>query len=294
MSSLLHLLIAAVLSGVLLGAFYASIASGLALVFGVLEVPNLAHPAIVVAAALLVHTLNGWGLDPIVAGLLLAPAFFCVGAGFYRLYRVAFEARGKTDPLRSFSLFFGLSFLIEIGLIAAYGSDFQGVEASYIGRSLALGSFRLPYRMLASFACGTLLLMALHQYLARTLAGRAIRAAGVDEAALPMLAIDPAKIRQLAFGLSLATAAIAGALLIVIGPVQPSADRLYLGRAFAVVVLAGMGSIAGTYLAGLLLGVAESVVLSVCGASWATAVSFALVLAVLAVRPAGLFGRSVR
>jgi branched-chain amino acid transport system permease protein len=79
--------------------------------------------------------------------------------------------------------------------------------------------------------------------------------------------------------------------MIVIGPVQPSADRVYIGRAFAVVVLAGMGSVTGVYVAGILLGIAESVVLTIFGASWATAVSFSLVLVVLAVRPAGLFGR---
>ena len=289
----LHLLVGALTSGVLLGAFYAAIASGLALVFGVLEIPNLAHPAAVVAAALLVHTLNGLGLDPIVAGLLLSPVFFVAGVLFYSFYRWAFELRGTPDPLRSFSLFFGLAFLIEVALIFAYGVDFQGVEASYIGKSLVLGSVRLPYRMLASFLGGTILLGLLHLFLTRSMPGRAIRAAGVDQDALRMLAISPVRVRQLAFGLSLATAAVAGSLLIVIGPVTPSADRIYIGRAFAVVVLAGMGSISGTYVAGLLLGVAETLVLTLLGASWATAVSFALVLAVLAVKPSGLFGRAI-
>ena len=284
-------MVSALISGVLLGAFYAAIASGLALVFGVLEIPNLAHPATVVAAAMLVHTLNGWGLDPIVAGLLLAPPFFLLGVAFYRFYRFAFETRGEPDPLRSFSLFFGVAFLIEVALIFGYGVDFQSVDAPYIGRALAIGWVRLPYRTLASFVGGTVMLAALHLFLTRSMSGRAIRAAGFDQDALRMLAISPVRIRQLAFGLSLATAAVAGALLIVIGPVTPSADRIYIGRAFAVVVLAGMGSISGTYVAGVLLGLAEALVLTLLGASWATAVSFALVLVVLAVRPSGLFGR---
>jgi branched-chain amino acid transport system permease protein len=286
-----HLLVSALISGLLLGAFYAAIASGLALVFGVLEIPNLAHPAVVVAAAMLVHTLNGWGFDPIVAGLLLSPFFFVAGVLFYSLYRFTFEMRGAPDPLRSFSLFFGMAFLIEVALILAYGVDFQSVEAPYIGRALSLGWVRIPYRMLASFVGGTLLLSALHLFLTHSMTGRAIRAAGTDQEALRMLGISPVRIRQFAFGLSLATAALAGALLIVIGPVTPSADRIYIGRAFAVVVLAGMGSISGTYLSGMILGLAETLVLTLLGASWATAVSFALVLAVLAVRPSGLFGR---
>jgi branched-chain amino acid transport system permease protein len=285
------LLTSALISGLLLGAFYAAIACGLALVFGILEIPNLAHPAVVVAAAMLVHSLNSFGFDPIVAGLLLAPAFFLAGIGFYRFYRFAFEMRGTPDPLRSFSLFFGIAFLIEVALIFGYGVDFQSVEAPYIGRALSIGWVRIPYRMLASFVGGTLMLGMLHLFLTRSMVGRAIRAAGVDQEALAMLAIDPVNIRQLAFGLSLATAAVAGALLIVVGPVTPSADRIYIGRTFAVVVLAGMGSISGTYLAGLLLGLAETLVLTLLGASWATAVSFSLVLMVLAVRPSGLFGR---
>lgn len=285
-----HLLVGALVSGLPLGVFYAAIASGLALVFGVLDIPNLAHPAVVVAAAMLVHTLNGWGIDPLVAGLMLAPVFFVAGALFYRFYRFVFERGGKPDPLRSFSLFFGIAFLIEVVLVFVYGIDFQSVEASYIGRALSLGWVRIPYRMLASLICGTVMLGALHVFLTWSMTGRAIRAAGYDQDALPMLSISPAHIRQLAFGLSLATAAIGGALLIIIGPVTPSADRIYIGRAFAVVVLAGMGSISGTYIAGIILGVTESVVLTMFGASWATAVSFALVLLVLAVRPSGLFG----
>ncbi len=288
----LNLLVTALVSGLLLGGFYAAIASGLALVFGVLEIPNLAHPAVVVAAAMLVATLNDYGLDPILAGVLLAPVFYAGGALFYRLYHYAFESRGTPDPLRSFSLFFGVAFLIEASLILGYGVDFQSVEAPYIGKALAFGWIRIPYRMLAAFLGGTLLLGALHVFLTQSMQGRAVRAAGVDQEALRMLAISPIRIRELAFGLSLATAAVAGALLIVVGPVSASADRIYIGRAFAVVVLAGMGSISGTYLSGLLLGVAETLVLSFFGASWATAVSFAMVLAVLAVRPAGLFGRA--
>lgn len=289
----LHLFVNALISGVLLGAFYAAIASGLALVFGVLEIPNLAHSATVVAAALMVSSLNAMGLDPIIAGLLLAPAFFVAGVLFYRLYNLAFESRGEVDPLRSFSLFFGMAFLVEGGLILGYGVDLHSVAAPYIGRALVLGTFRVPYRMLASFIGGTALLGTLHVFLTRSMSGRAIRAAGFDPEALRMLAISPVKVRQLAFGLASTTAAIAGALLIVIGPVAPSDDRTYIGRTFAVVVFAGMGSISGTYLAGLILGLAETLVLTLAGASWATAVSFTLVLAVLAVRPAGLFGRAL-
>jgi branched-chain amino acid transport system permease protein len=102
---------------------------------------------------------------------------------------------------------------------------------------------------------------------------------------------DPIRIKQQAFGLSIATAALAGALLIVIGPVEPSMNRLYIGRVFAIVVLGGMGSIGGTLVAALILGVAESLVATFYGPSWAPAVAFGILLITLALRPQGLFGR---
>jgi branched-chain amino acid transport system permease protein len=102
---------------------------------------------------------------------------------------------------------------------------------------------------------------------------------------------DPVRIKQWAFGIATAVAALAGALLIIIGPVEPTLDRVYIGRTFSVVVLAGLGSMTGTIAAGLILGISESIVLMLFGASWAPAVSFGLLLLVLGVRPQGLFGR---
>jgi branched-chain amino acid transport system permease protein len=102
---------------------------------------------------------------------------------------------------------------------------------------------------------------------------------------------DPVRIKQWAFGIATAVAALAGAMLIIVGPVEPALDRVYIGRTFAVVVLAGLGSMTGTVAAGLILGISESIVLMQFGASWAPAVSFALLLAVLGIRPQGIFGR---
>jgi branched-chain amino acid transport system permease protein len=117
------------------------------------------------------------------------------------------------------------------------------------------------------------------------------QAVAQDEGALRLMGADPVRIKRWAFGIATATCAIAGALLIIIGPVDPNLDRLYIGRTFCVVVLAGLGSMSGTMVAGLILGVAESIVLSTAGTAWAPAVAFGILLLVLGVRPAGLFGR---
>jgi branched-chain amino acid transport system permease protein len=121
--------------------------------------------------------------------------------------------------------------------------------------------------------------------------GRAIRAVAQDQEALRLMGANPIRIKQWAFGIATAVLGIAGALLIIVAPVDPTLDRTYIGRTFCVVVMAGLGSMTGTLVAGIILGVAETIVLTLFGASWAPAISFGMLLGVLAVRPQGLFGR---
>ncbi|HMS78248.1 MAG TPA: branched-chain amino acid ABC transporter permease, partial [Burkholderiaceae bacterium] len=193
--------------------------------------------------------------------------------------------------VRGLAFFFGVVFIVEVGLILAFGVDQRGVQAPYIGSSLEIGEFRIPYRMLTAFGVALLLTVVLTLYLSRTFTGRAIKAVGQDEGALRLMGADPVRIKQIAFGIATGVNALAGAVLIIVGPVEPSLDRLYIGRTFCVVVLAGLGSMSGTLVAGLILGITESIVLMMLGASWAPAVSFGLLLLVLGIRPQGLFGR---
>jgi branched-chain amino acid transport system permease protein len=167
----------------------------------------------------------------------------------------------------------------------------RSAEAEYIGASLRLGETRIPYRLLVAAGVALLLTVVLTTFFSRTFVGRAIKAVGQDEGALRLMGADPVKIKQLAFGIATSVNALAGAMLIIVSPVDPTMDRIYIGRTFCVVVLAGMGSMSGTLVAGLVLGVAESIVLTMFGASWATAVAFGLLLLMLGIRPQGLFGR---
>ena len=118
-----------------------------------------------------------------------------------------------------------------------------------------------------------------------------VRAVAQDEEALRLMGANPVRIKQFAFGIATAVLGVAGALLIIVAPVEPTLDRAYIGRTFCVVVMAGLGSISGTLIAAIILGVAESIVLTMFGASWAPAISFAMLLGILAVRPQGLLGR---
>jgi branched-chain amino acid transport system permease protein len=280
-----------VLFGILLGCFYAAVSIGLSVSFGLLDVPHVAHPALMVLGSYCTFVVAGWGLDPILAGVVLMPAFFLLGILIYRFYYEAFEKRGTEAAVRGLAFFFGLAFIIEVGLILVFGVDQRMVHAPYIGSSLSLGDYRIPYRMLVAFGVALVLTFALTVYLSKTFTGRAIKAVAQDEPALRLMGADPVRIKQWAFGIATAVSALAGAMLIVVGPVEPAMDRVYIGRTFCVVVLAGLGSMTGTLAAGLILGIAESIVLMMLGASWAPAVAFGLLLVVLGIRPQGLFGR---
>ena len=285
------LLFEALLFGVLLGSFYAAVSIGLSVSFGLLDVPHVAHPAVMILGSYCTFVVASYGIDPIVAGLVLMPVFFVLGILIYRFYYETFEKRGTEAGVRGLAFFFGLAFIIEVGLILVFGVDQRMVHAPYIGSSLSLGDYRIPYRMLVAFGVALVLTFALTLYLSKTFTGRAIKAVAQDEPALRLMGANPVRIKQWAFGIATGVSALAGAMLIVIGPVEPALDRVYIGRTFCVVVLAGLGSMTGTLAAGLILGISESIVLMMFGASWAPAVAFGLLLLVLGVRPQGLFGR---
>jgi branched-chain amino acid transport system permease protein len=286
-----ELLIEALIAGVLLGCFYAAVSIGLSVAFGLLDVPHIAHPAFLILGAYAVYLLASHGVDPLLAGLILAPPFFALGVLVYRVYHAAFESRGADAGLRGLAFLFGVGFILEVALILIFGVDQRMVDAPYIGSSVPLGEMRIPTRMLVAFGVALLLTAALAVYLSRTFTGRAIRAVAQDQTALALMGADPVRIKQWAFGIAMATCAPAGALLIVVGPVEPGLGRLYIGRTFCVAVLAGLGSMKGTLAAGIILGIVESLVLTSLGASWAPAAAFGILLVVLAARPAGLFGR---
>jgi len=286
-----ELLAEAVLFGLLVGCFYAAVSVGLSISLGLLDVPQVAHPAFLVVGSYGTYLLGRHGWDPLLAGIALAPVFFVVGILVYRFYYETFEKRGEDTGVRGLAFFFGIAFIVEVLLILAFGVDQRSVDAPYIGASVALGDVRIPIRLLVAFGTALLLTGGLALYLAKTFTGRAIKAVAQDGVALRLMGANPVRIKQWAFGIATGVTAIAGAMLIVVGPVDPNLDRVYIGRTFCVVVLAGLGSMGGTLVAGLVLGVTESIVLTMFGASWAPAVAFGLLLLMLGVRPQGLFGR---
>jgi branched-chain amino acid transport system permease protein len=285
------LLLNAIVAGVLLGGFYAAVTVGVSISFGMLDVVNIAHPAFIIVGSYIAYIVNAtFGLDPILCAILVLPAFYLLGQAVYQVFYLSFEKRGE-EALRGLAFFFGLLFITEVVLILVFGVDYRYVNAAYIGPTWRIGFVDFPLRMLIPCLVSLLLVAGLQLYLSRTFIGRAIMAVAQDQQALRLLSVDPVRIKRIAFGISIATAALAGAFLIIIQPVEPSVGRVYIGRVFAICVLGGMGSLPGTVIAAMLLGIIESFTATFYGPSWAPAVAFGFLLITLAVRPAGLLGR---
>ena len=283
----LGLFLNAIVAGLMLGSFYAAVTVGVSISFGILDIVNLAHPAFIILGSYIAYIVNTrFGFDPILTSLVVLPAFYALGALVYQVYHSAFEKYGQ-ELLRGLAFFFGLLFLTEVALILVFGVDYRSVEAPYIGRTLHYGVIDLPLRMLIPCLVSLALFAALQLYLSDTFTGRAIAAVAQDELALRLMGASPTRIKRIAFAISIATTAIAGALLIVIQPVEPSIGREYIGRVFAICVLGGLGTLIGA----ILLGIVESLTSTYSGPSWTPAVAFGLLLLTLAVRPAGLLGR---
>ncbi len=287
----LDLLLNALVAGLLLGGFYAAVTVGISISFGILDIVNIAHPAFVILGCYLAYIMNAeFGVDPILTGVLMLPLFYALGSAIYQVYYLSFEKRGQ-EALRGLAFFFGLLFITEVLLILVFGVDYRYVQAPYIDTSVNLGFVQLPMRMLVPCVVSLLMFALLQLFISRTFIGRAIMAVAQDQVALRLMAADPVRIKRIAFAISIATASMAGAFLIIIQPIEPSIGREYIGRIFAICVLGGLGSLWGTLIGAILLGIVESFTATFYGPSWAPAVGFGLLLLTLAVRPAGILGR---
>ena len=285
------LLLNAIVAGLLLGGFYAAVTAGVSISFGMLDIVNIAHPGFVILGSYIAYFVNiNFGVDPILVSLIMLPVFFALGAFVYQVYYLSFEKRGQ-ESLRGLAFFFGLLFVTEVSLILVFGVDYRYVEAPYIGPTWRIGAVDFPLRMLVPCVVSLLMVLCLQLFLAKSFIVRAIQAVAQDQLALQLLAANPIRIKRMAFGVSIATAALAGAFLIIIQPVEPSVGREYIGRVFAICVLGGLGSFPGMVIAAMTLGIAESLTATFFGPSWAPAVSFGILLVTLAVRPSGILRR---
>jgi branched-chain amino acid transport system permease protein len=285
------LVLNAIIAGLLLGGLYAAMSVGVSISFGMLDVVNIAHPGFIILGSYIAYIVNArFGFDPIAVGIVVSPLFFALGMALYRVYYLCFERRGQ-ESLRGLAFFFGILFITEVALILVFGVDYRMVSAAYQDTTMRLGPVDFPMRLVVPFLVAMAMVIGVEIFLTRTFFGRAVLAVAQDALALRLMGVDTFRVKEFAFALSIATAGMAGVLLVVIQPVQPAIGREYIGLVFAVCVLGGMGSIRGTLVGALILGLAESFTATFAGPSWAPAVSFGILLGTLAFKPSGLFGR---
>ncbi|HLW48469.1 MAG TPA: branched-chain amino acid ABC transporter permease [bacterium] len=277
----------------LIGALYGLAAVGLTLVFGVLKMLNVAHGELIMLggyAAFWLFTL--WHLDPFASVLPAGGLLFVVGIILYRvLFSRLLHASDETKIKNSILIGFGLALVLQTVAIAAWTGDERAVTTAYAGAVLRAGGIVVPLARLGGLAAAFVIVMLLHVFLHHTYPGRAIRATADDVDAASLAGIPVPTVFLLAFGLGSALAGAAGTLAAVTDTVSPSIGLAWTLKALIVVVLGGLGSVAGAFAAGLGLGVAESVSGVLLGNAYREVMGLVLFLAVLALRPRGVFAR---
>jgi branched-chain amino acid transport system permease protein len=286
---MVSLLLQGLALGVLTGGLYALLASGLSLYFGVMRVVMVAHPAFLFLAAYLAYTLHtAVGVDPFLTLPLTVPLFFVLGVAVQRLLvaRLAPESLAMMSVL----LTFGIALTIEGLLGTIYTGSYKSISMDYATRSLTLGDVHLPYDKIIAFGVAAITLLGLFALLVKSRFGQSLRATIQHREAARLVGIHTERVAGYGFGVGLATAAVGGTVLALITPFLPASHWVWIGKLMAIIVVGGLGSVAGAALAAVLMGVVEGLVLVTVDATWATMMFYVFLFLTLLVRPQGFFG----
>lgn len=282
-----------VIFGLLVGGLYGLAAVGLSLVFGVLQILNVAHGELIMLGGYVGFWLfTLWGVDPFASLIASALVMFLCGILLYQvLFSRLLHAPDETKLKNSILIGFGLALILQTLAILAWKADERAVTTAYSGAVIPVGGAVVPLARLGALAVAFLTLGGLHVFLHRTYPGKAIRATAQDVGAAYLVGIPVPTVFLTAFGLGSALAGIAGTLVSMTDAISPAIGLNWTLKALIVVVLGGMGNIFGTFVAGLLLGVAESTSGFFLGNAYREVMGLALFLVVLSIRPQGLFHR---
>jgi branched-chain amino acid transport system permease protein len=280
----------ATLYGLLQGGLLALIAAGFSLVWGVMNVVNLSHGAFVLVGAYLAWELSRAGVDPFLGMFAAAAALFCAG---YAIQRLLVNLVVNAPVFITLLLTFGLELLVVNGLILLFSADYRSIRTSYAARGIELaGGVRLPIGRLLAFGVAVAITIALVFLVRRTRTGLAIMATGMDRGAARLMGIKARHVYALTFGIGAAIAGAAGAMVGTVDTFSPADAGRFTLFSFVVAVLGGLGNMFGALLGGLVLGLVEAWGSQYLPGTLVNAVAFAVLVAVLIVRPSGLIGRA--
>jgi branched-chain amino acid transport system permease protein len=289
----MHLFVQACILGLLTGGVYALMASGLALGFGVMRIINVAQGALIILGAYLSYTLySHLGIDPFVGLLLVTPAMFVLGV----LLQLVFlrplrdEEREELSLLVTWAMALGIEGLLSV----AYQTTYRSTITSYANRSWSVFGYYVSVARVFAFVASFVVLGLLFAVLRYTKLGRAVRATVQNPTAARLLGVDTRMVSALGFGLSVATASAAGAVYGLVFAFNPGSHYDLISRLLSIIVLGGLGSLGGAVVAALFMGLAEAVFAAEISPTWSSFTFFIVLIAVLVVRPQGLFGARVR
>jgi branched-chain amino acid transport system permease protein len=280
-----------VVLGLLLGGIYVAVGLGFSLVWGVLNIVNLAYGALVMVGGYVTWLLFTYArIDPFAGIPVTVVVLFCLG---YALQYVVINRIVRASFLYTFLITFGLDLVIVNVLLLIFKPDFRSVTTSYSGASFAAGPILVPYIRLWSLLIALALAAAMWWILNRTRIGDAIQAVGSDREAAQLVGINLPRTYALTFGLGAACAGVAGALIATYQAITPSAGAPYTLQAFVVVILGGLGRVSATVVGGMLFALVEVLAQSAphLGAGYQNAIAFGILVLVLLLRPRGLLGR---
>ncbi|MCC6946148.1 MAG: branched-chain amino acid ABC transporter permease [Bradyrhizobiaceae bacterium] len=275
-----------IIDGLLLGLIYAGIGLGLSLILGVMGVVNVAHSAFIMLGSYFAYELfRRAGIDPIISAALALPVFFLLGSVVYRTLITRVEFTGPTQGLIAM---FGLMVLIENLGVIVWTTDARALTTHYTNTSFAIGPAVVAWVKVLAGGLALALIGAAWVFLHYTLTGRAIRAIGQDRDAAAVLGINVHQLLTILFGLGIACAGVAGVLLGMIYPFSPGGQVFWLAWAFLVVVLGGLGSVANTLVAGLVVGIIQTFAGAFVPFEFVYLILYTLLAVILIVRREGL------
>jgi branched-chain amino acid transport system permease protein len=279
----------AIIDGILSGGVYALMAVGLTLIFGVLDIINIAQGILVVLAAYLSYLLSvHLHLDLFVGLLVTIPAMFVLGVAIYWLFMRRLRGRERTSM--SLLASYAVMIIIEGVLYLGFGPNFVSLNAWYVSGTVRVAGLYLPYIYLFGFGLAVLLVAGLYLMLYRTTFGRSLRATMQDQVAARLIGIDVNRVAALAFGVGVAVTAIGGMVFGAVNTFNPNSGYDLISRLLAIIILGGLGSIAGALAAAIFMTTIESIV-TIWSPTWSVVVFYAALVIVLTFRPTGLFGR---
>ncbi|HEY2556263.1 MAG TPA: branched-chain amino acid ABC transporter permease [Diaminobutyricibacter sp.] len=289
----MHALIQAIVLGILTGGVYALMASGQTLIFGIMKVVNLAQGALVVLGAYLTYTLfTTIGMDPFVSILVTTPILFLVGIGIqWALLR---PLHGDDVAQLSLLVTFAVALAVEGLLSFSYGATLTNVQPTYANSSWTVLTYQVSSVRLVAFILSLVMLGLLYLLLQRTKFGRSVRATVQNPMSAQLLGVSSKRVSAIGFGIGSATAAAGGAVFGMLNSFNPGSHYDLISRLLTIVVLGGLGSIGGSVIAALVMGVASSVVSALASPIWSDFTFFIVLLLVLLLRPRGLFGAKTR